>query len=135
MTFSGNTVLADLSVYGCDSLENVNFKDCKVTSYNAFRDCPKLYTVNSDKVFDSSSGDFVPSCRNFIVSHFNGSDNVGFINDYVSAQVKRVVRENTNENMTDMEKVIALHDWVCGSTKYTEAVSQTERITAMFRCF
>ena len=120
MTFKGNIDLSELSVYGCDSLENVNFNDSRVTSCNAFRDCPMLYTVNSEKVFDSSSGDFVPTYRAFIVSHFGGSDNVGFINDYVSAQVKRVVRENTDEGMTDIEKVIALHDWVCDNTKYTE---------------
>ena len=120
MTFSGETVLDDLSVYGCDSLENVTFSDCKLTSYNAFRDCPKLYTIDGKTVFDTAKGDFIPEYRDFIFSHFNGSDNVGFINDYVIAQADRIAKEYTNDSMSDMEKVIALHDWVCGKTKYTE---------------
>ena len=120
MTFSGETVLDDLSVYGCDSLENISFTDCKLTSYNAFRDCPKLYTIDSKKVFDPSKGDFVAEYKDFIFSHFNGSDNVGVINDYVIAQADRIAKECTNDSMSDMEKVIAIHDWVCGKTKYTE---------------
>ncbi len=120
MTFSGETVLDDLSVYGCDSLENVTFSDCKLTSYNAFRECPKLYTIDGKTVFDNVKGDFIPEYKDFIFSHFNGSDNVGSINDYVIAQAGLIAKEYTNDSMSDMEKVIALHDWVCGKTKYTE---------------
>lgn len=127
MTFHGEVVLDDYSIYDCPNLENINFTDCKLTSYNAFRGCPKLYTINSETVFSKENGDFIPKYKDFIFTHFNGSDNVGFINDYVSAQVRRIVRENTNDDMTDMEKVIALHDWVCSNTKYTEgSISERE---------
>ena len=120
MTFSGNTVLDDLSLYGCDSLENIVFNNCKLTSYNAFRDCPKLYTIDVKTVFDTTKDDFIPLYKDFIFSHFNGSDNIGFINDYVIAQADRIVKEYTNDSMSDMEKAAVLHDWVCDNTKYTE---------------
>lgn len=118
--FHGNTVLSDLSVFNCDSLVNVNFIDSQLTSSNAFRNCPKLYTINSEKVFSSVTGDFIPEYKDFIFTHFNGSDNVGFINEYVTACVERIVNEYTDDGMNDIEKVLALHDWVCNNTKYTE---------------
>lgn len=120
MTFRGETILSDLSVFCCDSLENVSFTDLKLESYNAFRNCPKLYTIDNKEVFNSETGDFITEYRDFIFTHFNGSDNVGFINDYVLAQVNRIVKENTDDSMTDIEKVLVLHDWVCNKTKYTE---------------
>lgn len=118
--FHGDTVLADLSVFNCDNLVNVVFTDSQLTSYNAFRNCPKLYTINSEKVFSSETGDFMPEYKDFIFTHFNGSDNVGFINEYVTARARQIVKEYTNDTMTDIEKVIALHDWVCDNTRYTE---------------
>lgn len=118
--FHGDTVLADLSVFECDNLVNVVFDDSQLTSYNAFRNCPNLYTINSEKVFSSVTGDFIPEYKDFIFTHFSGSDNVGFINEYVTACVERIVDEYTDESMNDIEKVIALHDWVCNKSKYSE---------------
>ena len=120
ITFHGETILDDLSVFDCDNLVNVNFSDSQITSYNAFRDCPKLYSLNSENVFNTVTGDFESEYKDFIFTHFKGSDNVGFINDYVKSQVQNIVKENINESMTDIEKVLVLHDWVCKNTKYTE---------------
>ena len=120
MTLGGNVFLDDLSVYNCDTLEDLDITDCTLSSYNAFRNCPKLYSINSEYVFSSASGDFIPEYKDFIFTHFNGSDNVGFINQYVIARTYSIANEITNDSMSDMEKVRLLHDWVCENTKYTE---------------
>ena len=41
-------------------------------------------------------------------SHFNGADEVGFVNEYVKAQVEKVVKENVRDGMTDVEKLRAI---------------------------
>lgn len=120
VTLSGKVYLGDLCFFDCVSLENINVADCTLTSKNAFRCCPSLYKINTEQAFDKKTQDFVSSQKDFIFKHFSGADEVGFINDYVMAETKRVVEECTDEDMSDIEKIKALHDWVCNNTKYTE---------------
>ena len=122
MTFHGNVTLDDLCVYCCSSLENLNLTDCELVSDTSFHICPKLNSINSSPVFNSVTGDFVPEMKELVMKYFRGADDVGFINEYVLARVKEVVDENIKENMTDIEKVRILHDWVCANTKYTDGL-------------
>lgn len=118
ISFSGRIALDDLSVYDCPELENINFTDADVTSDASFSSCPKLFNINSVPAFDSKTGDFVPEYKDFIFRHFASSDDVGFVNQYVMAQVSKIVEENITDDMTDIEKVKVLHDWVCRNTEY-----------------
>ena len=118
ISFSGRIVLSDLSFYNCPELENINLTDADVTSDASFENCPKLMNINSKPAFDSKTGDFVPEYKEFIFKHFAASDDVGFVNQYVMAQVRKVVAENITDDMTDVEKVRVLHDWICRNTEY-----------------
>lgn len=120
IAFKGKTTLDELSVYCCESLDNIDFTDCELTSKNAFSNCPMLFNIDSSPALDSNTGDFVPEKKEFIFEHFSGSDEVGFINQYVLAQVDKVVSERITEDMSDIQKVMTLHDWVCENTKYTD---------------
>lgn len=118
ISFSGRIALDDLSFYDCPELENINLTDADVTSDASFSSCPKLFNINSEPAFDSKTGDFAPEYKDFIFRHFASSDDVGFINQYIMAQVRKIVEENITDDMTDVEKVKALHDWVCSNTEY-----------------
>ncbi|SEH42579.1 Transglutaminase-like superfamily protein [Ruminococcus flavefaciens] len=118
ISFSGSIALSDLSIYNCPELENIDLTDAEVTSDASFDNCPKLMNINSKPAFDSKTGDFVPEYKEFIFEHFASSDNVGFVDQYVTAQVRKVVAENITDDMTDVEKVRALHDWICRNTEY-----------------
>ncbi len=117
--FNGNINLGPKVFQDCDLLENINID----TSLNpqidgrAFNYCTDLTTINSIPVIDET-GEIVPKYKEFIYSSFNAVEEVGFINQYVKAQVKKIVRENTTDDMTDMEKLRSLHDWVCAHTVY-----------------
>ena len=124
LDFGGKTVLADVSIYSCDALENINFNGSEVVSDNSIRNCISLMNIDGAPAFDSATGDFAADKKEFILSHFNGADEVGFVNEYVKAQVEKVVKENVRDGMTDVEKLRIIHDWVCNNTDYTEGSVQ-----------
>lgn len=45
-------------------------------------------------------------------------NNITFMNKYIDAMVKYVVKTETSRSMTDEQKVRKLHDWVCGKVNY-----------------
>lgn len=117
----GNCRLAANAFLNCTALKNINIDTSEKITGNAFNRCQNLMTINGKQVFDAKKGDFVPEYKDFIMNNFNGSDDVGFINQYVKCQVKKIVSENITPDMNDMQKVRTLHDWVCEHTKYSTA--------------
>lgn len=122
VTLSGEVFLDDMCFSNCAALENIDIAGCYLSTDKAtsFNNCPKLMTLNSEKVFDSSIGDYKSVYHDFVFEHFHDADEVGFVNEYVLFQVNRVVKENITTDMTDIEKVAILHDWVCKNTNYAD---------------
>lgn len=103
---------------GCTAIENIDISDDTVFLPKAFNSCINLMNINSEPAFDSRTGDFNSRYKDYILQNFNGAQDVGFINEYVMANVKRVVSEITNEKMNDVQKVRAIHDWLCTTASY-----------------
>ncbi len=114
---SGSTNLMAKVFDGCPALENVDIGE-DVTSAYSFKNCTSLYKINGIDAYDTKKKDFTPECADLVYKHFSGSDDIGFLNLYVKDKVKDVVAETVTEDMTDIEKVRVLHDWVCRNAEY-----------------
>jgi len=117
---SGSVSLGDKSFENCPQLENVDIGG-DVTSKHSFVGCPALVMLDGKQVYDTEKQDFVPEFSELIYKHFSGADDVGFINQFVKDRVKAAVAETVTEDMTDTEKIKALHDWLCRNAEYTDS--------------
>lgn len=125
--FGGKTDLKYYSFIGCDSLENIIVDTSLPIAGNAFDDCTTLMNINSEPAFDGKTGEFNPKYSDFIRNSFYMSEEVGFINEYIKVKYKRIADEVAAPEMSDTEKVKALHDWVCANTTYaTEDINSHE---------
>lgn len=125
--FKAGVDLKDYSFVDCYSLENINIDTSSPIMGNAFNGCMELTSINSEPAFDEKTGGFNPKYSDFIRSSFYMSEEVGFLNEYVKAQYKKIADEVTTPEMSDVEKVKALHDWVCANTTYaTENINSPE---------
>ena len=115
----------------CTALENVNIDTSENITGSAFNGCTNLTFVNGEQVFDENTGDFIPKYKDFIMNNFNLADDIGFINQYVQANVKKIVAENITPDMNDMQKVRTLHDWVCSHTSYSPAGQESHNDAAI----
>lgn len=121
LTVTGAAKLGLSAVNRCPSLKDLIIKGDEYKIKDTFFDCPELRTINGTEVFDSSTGDFAPAMKDMVLDCFASADNVGFINDYVDCQVKKTVAEIIEPDMSEMDKVRAVHDWICGKTRYSAA--------------
>lgn len=48
----------------------------------------------------------------------HATNQLGFMDRFIINSAKKVVSEVTDENMNDIQKIKALHDWVCRNTDY-----------------
>lgn len=116
--FCGKADLNQYTFMDCTALENVILDTSQPINGYAFDDCTSLMNINSQPVFDSTTGDFFPEYSDFIKDSFYMAEDVGFLNEYVKAQYKKIAEEVTSPDMSDTEKVKVLHDWVCRNTRY-----------------
>ncbi len=126
VTLSGNEVL-NFSFVCCENLSNliVPFSAKNDWEASAFCGCNNLQYLNNEKVtytYDESKEDVVftnsEAMDNFIRTHFNTSDSIGFIDSYVDYYCEEVVKRYTNSDMTEIQKAKALHDWVINKVDY-----------------
>lgn len=120
---SGNSFLEELSFYDCYSLKNITLSSLDIPMINAVCNCPDFMSINSENAFDASTGDFSEDLREFVFKNFSGADEVGFINLYVQAQAEKVISENISPDMSDIQKVKTIHDWICKNTVYDSGLS------------
>ena len=124
VTVDSGAVLGESAVSLCPALKNIDIRDSGVVMNGAFNDCPALMTINGKPVFDSSTGELAPGMKDIIRANFAASDNIGFLNEYVSQQVKKTVSEIIKPDMNDMQKTRAVHDWLCENTVYATEEEQ-----------
>ncbi|MBP3761778.1 MAG: leucine-rich repeat protein, partial [Ruminococcus sp.] len=113
------------------ALENINIDISGSITGSAFNGCENLTSINGEQVFDENTGDFIPKYKDFIMNNFNLADDIGFINQYVKSQVKKIVSENITPDMNDMQKIRTLHDWVCANTSYSPAGQESHNDAAI----
>ena len=128
--FDGKSDIEYYAFMDCSALENITVDTTDTTQGNisgdAFNGCLSLANINSEPVFDSDTGDFNPKYSDFVKNNFYMAEDIGFINEYAKAQYKKIADEVTNPDMSDIEKVKALHDWVCENTKYADDLNKPE---------
>lgn len=124
--FNGTADLKTGAFMDCVSLENISLDISQKNPGNSFDGCSSLVKINDTPVFDDLTGEFVHEYNDFIRSNFYMAENIGFINQYAEFQYKKIVAENTDDSMSDMEKVKILHDWVCEHTQYADNTSNPE---------
>ena len=129
ITFNGNVSLVQNAFMNCPTLKNINISG-NITG-SAFNGCTNLTSVNGEQVFDENTGDFIPEYKDFIMNNFNLADDIGFINQYVQANVKKIVSENITPDMNDMQKIKVLHDWVCANTSYSPTGQESHNDAAI----
>lgn len=117
--FNGNVNIQDYAFRDCPLLENLSFDASKEINGRFFKYCENVRYINNEPAFDESTGDFNPDYKDFIIKSFGNSDDVGFVNDYVMWHVRDIVGEYISDDMTDMEKVKTIHDWVCDNVSYS----------------
>ena len=120
---NGNSTLEECSFYDCRLLKNITLSDFDIQMTNAVYNCPEFMTINNQNAFDNTTGDFNKELKDFIFNNFSGVDDVGFINLYVQAQAQKIIDEITSDNMSDVQKIRAVHDWICKNTVYDDEQS------------
>ncbi|MDE7137997.1 MAG: leucine-rich repeat protein, partial [Ruminococcus sp.] len=118
ITLSGDVVLYSNSFAQNHSLTDIIIDTSKEIEGSAFNNCDNLVNINSVPVFDTKTKSFRPETADFIMKNFNGSDNVGFINLYIQAETDKFIDEYIDSSMNDMQKIKAVHDWVCNNVRY-----------------
>lgn len=118
--FCGNANLDQYAFIDCHSIENITLDTSQTIRGDAFNGCMSLMNINSQPGFDSAAGDFAPEFDSFIRDSFYMAEEIGFLNEYVKSRYKQIADEVTDPDMSDTEKIKALHDWVCQNTKYAD---------------
>lgn len=124
--FNGQVDIKPWAFMECTSLENISLDISQKITGNAFDGCTSFVNINNKPVFDNATGDFVPEYSDFIKNNFYMAEDIGFMNQYAEFQYKKIVAENIDDNMSDIEKVKILHDWVCEHTQYADNISDPE---------
>lgn len=102
----------------CTSLTNIDISLDSELNGESFINCPLLMKINGIEAVGEESTEFAPELDEFIRRNFYQAKEVGLIDRWLINKVKQVVSEVTNENMSEIEKVRALHDWICDNTVY-----------------
>ena len=117
VTFNGNANLDFSAFWGCKALKNINISTDASINGIAFDHCNNFMTINGESPL-GDDGSIKPEYETFLRKNFNSAEGVGFIEKYMQASIKKAVSEAVIDDMSDMEKVKALHDKLCSMTAY-----------------
>lgn len=118
LTLNGDITLNTDAFSGCDSLSDITLNTDNAINGSAFNNCPNLLNINSVPVFNTDKGTFNAEINDFVFSNFNNADDIGFINLYITEQANKFVEKYITDDMSDMQKIKTVHDWVCANTSY-----------------
>lgn len=106
---------------GCANLENLCLNTDVSVNGSGFNGCMSLRCINGEEVLvsdDSGLFSFNEELSGYVYENFNTTTDVGFINRFIADEVKRIVGSTVTEDMSDIEKVYALHDWICNKVSF-----------------
>ena len=110
--------VADLAFSDCPKLADVYFDTSQDISARAFNGCKNLFSINGAEVVPDGSTEPADEFGDYFYRNCHTAHEVGFIDRYTMNSVKAVVAETIDDSMNDMQKIRALHDWVCNNTVY-----------------
>ena len=126
VTINGNCTMANYIFSGCNQITNINmsmeaFENAVQTG--ALGNCPNLTRINNTKIvryYSDGEPYFAGNYSAYITVNFAKIDrnNVSFMNQYLDAEIKYIVKKETAGCSTDAEKIRALHDWVYNKVNY-----------------
>ncbi len=111
----------------CSSLENINSEDYEVLdslfSDHFLHGCKNLRKINGEPLVvsvENSEPSFNPNYSSIIKNNYGMIDHneLGFLSDYLKDEIKYVVATNVTDDMSDVEKIKSLHDWLCNKVVY-----------------
>ncbi|MDE5558274.1 MAG: leucine-rich repeat protein [Ruminococcus sp.] len=127
LTFKGDINLSTDAFSSCSNLTNITIDTNKSITGSAFNGCANLVNINSSPVYNLSAKNFYPEINDFVFNNFNDADDVGFINSYVLEQVDNVIEKYITDDMSDMQKIKTIHDWICNNTVYDFEQTYSEK--------
>lgn len=89
--------------------------------YDSLIKSNKFYKINNQEILTYTSDGmpcFMDKYSSYIKQNFENYQYCKFMTDYVKAMTAYVVKTETNDNMTDMEKAVRLHNWILERTTY-----------------
>ena len=115
----------------CSSLTNVNVPNAetfgKILSYRLLRGS-NISKINNETIVTYRSKRYSPNAEPVIKDEYYqqiqkyleivDEDNIKFFEEYLQAEIRYIVKTNTSQYMTDIEKLKVLHDWVCNKVDY-----------------
>ncbi|MBO4878181.1 MAG: leucine-rich repeat protein [Ruminococcus sp.] len=129
--FMGDTALTDVvlngvhkiesnAFNGCTALEDITLDTNCTVNYDAFEKCSNLFHINGIEIIGKNDTEFAPELDSFIRKNFDGATTAGFAYRFIRNSIKAAVAETITDDMTDIEKAKALHDWICDNAEYAE---------------
>lgn len=121
LTVTGKPEMAGRAFADCRNLKKINMDLDFRFDGSVFNGCISLARVNNFIVKGvGSKGQpfFNGVIKQFILDNFRTSTDVGFINSYVIDETKFIVSQVTTEDMSDVEKIAALQQWICDAVEY-----------------
>ena len=117
VTFKGKAELDNTAFWKCEKLKNINISPDEFPAGVTFNQCRDLMTINGESPVNDD-GSIKPEYEKMFKEKFFNTDGIGFVNKYVDYRVKQAVNEAVTDDMSDIEKVKALHDKLCSMTRY-----------------
>lgn len=101
-----------------------------VNSYSAFFGKSKLLTINGKEIVSAPGGNieptFHPEFRQYVWDHFDSMSSPYFMKYYQEKMLEYVVNYTTDSSMTDLEKAVRLHEWICKRVTYDPVEGDTD---------
>lgn len=120
VSIKGSPELDSFVFFGCNALKNIDIDlstDFNDPNGTCFAGCFSLETINGENVFNED-GSPKDKYKDFIERNFTSANNNGIINNYVLYRVHQALSECITDDMTEMEKLKAIHDKICSMTTY-----------------
>lgn len=120
VVLNGKCDISELAFSSCPNLAEVDFDISQNISGRCFNSCPNLFLINSKEVIPQNSTEPVPEFKSYFYENCQTAHEVGFVDRFTMNNVKKAVEDTIDDSMSDIEKVKALHDWICSHTVYDD---------------
>ncbi len=121
LTVKGQPDMAQRAFADCRELKNINMDLEFRFDGSVFNGCTSLGRINDfivNGIGTKQQPFFNGVIKQFVLDNFRTSSEVGFINSYVIDQTHYIISQVTTDDMSDVEKVVALQKWVCENVEY-----------------